>query len=65
MTAPVRIESRVLVGTGSIILKGVSIGADSVVGAGAVISPYSRFPERSSVGGNPAVFIAEIGGWIP
>ena len=33
----VRIEDRVLVGTGSQILENISIGSDAVIGAGAVV----------------------------
>jgi acetyltransferase-like isoleucine patch superfamily enzyme len=42
---PVRIEDRVWLGTRAIVLKGVSIGHDSFIGAGAIVTksvpPYS------------------------
>ncbi len=49
---PVRIGARCFIGGGSMILPGVSIGDDCIVGAGAVVS--DDVPSRSIVGGNPA-----------
>lgn len=49
---PVVIESDVWVGTGAIILKGVTIGRGSVVAAGAVVT--RSMPPYSIVGGVPA-----------
>ncbi len=57
--APVRIESGAWIGARSIILKGVTIGAGSVVGMGSVVTRDVR--PRTVVAGNPAVFIREIG----
>ena len=48
----VTIEDRVYVSTGAIILPGTTIGADSVVGAGAVV--HGDVPAESLVLGNPA-----------
>ena len=49
---PVIIEDNVWVCLAAIILKGVRIGRNSVVGAGAVVS--NDVPENSVVAGNPA-----------
>lgn len=50
--APVRVDDNVWLGMHSLILKGVTIGADSVVGAGAVVR--EDVPPRTVVIGNPA-----------
>lgn len=52
---PVIIEDDVWVGTGAIILKGVSIGRGSVVAAGALVT--KNVPAYSIVGGVPAKVI--------
>ena len=51
-TAPVRLHRNVWVGAAAIILKGVTIGENSVVGAGAVVS--QDVPSNVVVAGNPA-----------
>ena len=51
-TAPVRIHRNVYVGTGAIILQGVSIGPDAVVAAGAVVR--QDVAPLTVVGGVPA-----------
>jgi acetyltransferase-like isoleucine patch superfamily enzyme len=56
--APVEIEENVFVGMGVKILKGVTIGADSVIGAGAVVT--SSIPAGVIAGGNPARVIREL-----
>jgi acetyltransferase-like isoleucine patch superfamily enzyme len=56
--APVVIEPRVFVGMGVKILKGVTIGADSVIGAGAVVS--SSIPAGVIAAGNPARVVREL-----
>jgi acetyltransferase-like isoleucine patch superfamily enzyme len=48
----VRIESNVWIGLRALVLKGVHVGADSVVGAAAVVR--EDVPARSVVVGNPA-----------
>ena len=49
---PVTIEDRVWIGARAIILKGVTIGHDAVVGAGSVVT--SDVPPGAVVGGVPA-----------
>lgn len=55
-TEKVIIEDDVFIGTNSIILKGVHIGARSIIGAGSVVSLKS-IPPDSIVAGNPAMII--------
>ena len=50
--APVMIEDDVFIGARAIILKGVTLGTGSVVGAGSVVS--RDVPARTVVAGNPA-----------
>jgi len=56
--APVIIEDNVFIGTGAYILKGVRIGENSVVGAGAVVT--KNVPRNSIVAGNPAKVIKTL-----
>ncbi|MGJ8648947.1 MAG: acyltransferase [Opitutaceae bacterium] len=56
-TAPVTIGDDVFIGTNSIILKGVTIGARCIVGAGSVVS-LKEIPADSIVAGNPARIIS-------
>jgi acetyltransferase-like isoleucine patch superfamily enzyme len=55
---PVTIGNRVFVGANAVILMGVSIGDESVVAAGAVVS--GDVPPRTVVAGVPAKKIAEV-----
>lgn len=56
--APVEIGDNVFVGMSAKILKGVTIGADSVIGAGAVVT--SSIPSGVIAAGNPARVIREL-----
>jgi acetyltransferase-like isoleucine patch superfamily enzyme len=55
-SAPITIEEDVFIGTNAIILKGVHIGARSVIGAGAVVA-LRKIPADSVVVGSPARII--------
>ena len=55
---PVVIEENVWIGGGAILLPGVTIGRNAVVGAGAVVS--RSVPANTLVAGNPARVIREI-----
>jgi maltose O-acetyltransferase len=56
--APVDVGRNVFVGMGVKILKGVTVGDDSVIGAGAVVS--SSVPSGVIVAGNPARIVGEL-----
>ena len=58
-SAPVEIGDDVLIGANVIILKGVRIGARSIVGAGAVVT-LKEIPADSLVAGNPARIIRQL-----
>lgn len=49
---PIYIEDRVWIGIGAIILAGVRVGENSIIGAGAVVT--KDVPKNCIVGGNPA-----------
>lgn len=55
ISAPVIIEDNVFIGMNSIILKGVTIGNDSVIAAGSVVT--KDIPSGEVWGGNPARYI--------
>ena len=55
---PIVIEDNVWVGGGAILLPGVTLGRNAVVGAGAVVS--RSVPANTVVAGNPARVIREI-----
>lgn len=55
---PIVIEDNVWLGGGAILLPGVTIGRNAVVGAGAVVS--HSVPANTAVAGNPARVIREI-----
>lgn len=49
---PIVIEDNVFIGTGVVILKGVRVGKNSVIGAGSVVT--KNVPANAIVAGNPA-----------
>ena len=55
---PVAIGNRVWIGGGAIILPGVTIGDEAVIGAGSVVT--KDVPPRAVVGGNPARLIRSL-----
>lgn len=57
-SAPVIIEDNAFIGARSIILKGVTIGANSIIGAGSVVT--KSIPANEIWAGNPAKFIRKI-----
>ena len=57
-TAPVTIEDDVWIGASSIILKGVTIGARSIIGAGSMVT--KSIPADSIAAGNPCKVIRKI-----
>ena len=52
---PIRIEDDVLIGTNSIVLKGVTIGARSIIGAGSIVT--KNIPADCVAAGNPCKVI--------
>ena len=58
LSAPVVIQDDVFIGARSIILKGVTVGAGSVIGAGSVVT--SDVESNTVVAGNPARWIKNI-----
>jgi acetyltransferase-like isoleucine patch superfamily enzyme len=57
-TAPVKIADNVWIGMNAVILKGVIIGENSVVAAGAVVT--RSVPPNTVVAGNPAVVVKQF-----
>lgn len=57
-TSPIKIKKSVFIGAHSTILKGVTIGENSIVGAGSVVT--KNIPPGEIWGGNPAKFIRVI-----
>jgi acetyltransferase-like isoleucine patch superfamily enzyme len=58
-TAPIVIEDDVFIGMQSLILKGVTLGKGSVIGAGSVVT--RDIPPGVIAAGNPAQVIRELG----
>ena len=57
-TAPVKIADNVWIGMNAVILKGVTIGENSVVAAGSVVT--KSVPPNTVVAGNPAVIVRQL-----
>ena len=57
-TAPVHSGQRVFIGTNSVVLKGVSIGNNSVIGAGSVVT--RDIPSDCIAAGNPCRVIRQL-----
>ncbi len=55
---PIKLENNVWIGSGSVILQGVTIGENSIVGAGSVVT--KDVPANVIVAGNPAKIIRKI-----
>ena len=58
-TAPIKIGRNVFIGTGSKILKGVTIGENSVIGAGSIVT--RSIPSNVIAAGNPAKVLRTLG----
>lgn len=56
--APVEIREGAFLGANSIILKGVTIGKNAIVGAGSIVT--KSIPDNEIWAGNPAKFIRSI-----
>lgn len=61
--APIHIGNNVWIGTGAIVLKGVTVGDGAIIAAGSVVT--NDVPEHSIVAGNPAKVIKESIQWRP
>lgn len=59
-TAPIRICQGAFIGADSIIMKGVTIGRHSIVGAGSVVT--KSIPDNEIWAGNPAKYIYSLRG---
>jgi acetyltransferase-like isoleucine patch superfamily enzyme len=57
-TAPVKIANNVWIGMNAVILKGVTIGENSVVAAGSVVTKSVQ--PNTVVAGNPAVAVRQL-----
>jgi acetyltransferase-like isoleucine patch superfamily enzyme len=57
-TAPIRIENNVWVGDSAIICKGVTLGENCIIGAGAVVA--NSVPPNCIAAGNPARVVKEL-----
>jgi len=62
-SAPVRIEDEVFIGARSLILKGVTLGSQAVIGAGAVVT--KQVDPGAIVAGNPARVVGTVRAVVP
>lgn len=60
-TRPIHIYESAFIGGCSIILKGVTIGRNAIIGAGSVVS--RDVPDNEIWAGNPAIFIKKLKGY--
>lgn len=58
-SAPVQIGDDAFIGAHALVLKGVTVGAESVIAAGSVVT--KPIPQREIWGGNPARLIRRLG----
>lgn len=58
VSGPIKIEDGVWIGSGAIILAGVTIGRKAIIGAGSVVT--RDVPSHSVVAGNPAKIIGRM-----
>ena len=54
------LKNRILIGMNAVVMDGVVIEEDSIVGVGSVITKGKKFPPRSLILGNPAKFVREL-----
>jgi carbonic anhydrase/acetyltransferase-like protein (isoleucine patch superfamily) len=54
------IRDRVLVGMGSTVMDGVEVGEESIIGAGALVTPHTKIPPRSLVLGRPGRVVRRV-----
>jgi carbonic anhydrase/acetyltransferase-like protein (isoleucine patch superfamily) len=54
------IEDECLIGMGATVLDGAKVGAQSIVGAGAVVTPRTQIPPGSMVLGSPAKVVRAL-----
>lgn len=57
-TAPIHIKKNVFIGAHCLIMKGVTIGENAIIGAGSIVT--KSIPDNEIWGGNPAKFIKKI-----
>jgi acetyltransferase-like isoleucine patch superfamily enzyme len=57
-THPIKIENNVWIGDSAIVCKGVTIGQNSIIGAGAVI--VNSIPSNCIAAGNPAQIVKQL-----
>lgn len=62
-TRPVLLKKNSWIGAGAIILPGVTVGENSIVGAGSVVT--KDVPDNTIVVGNPAKVVRNVKGTQP